>query len=426
VKKILWVGDAACDSGFAKATHEILAVVKEKFDVAVLGLNYRGDPHDYPYPIYPAFVPGNGMDLFGVNRLPSIIVKEKPDLIVFQNDPWNIPAYMATLADLPKEVRPIMVGHIAVDGKNCRGRDIQALDHVVFWTQFAADEATQGGYTKSSTVIPLGIDLNVFKPPTRPKQELRQLLGLPKFTHDGFFFLNVNRNQPRKRLDLTMQAFAHFREDWLESAEEGPEPFLYLHVCPTGDQGYDLEQLAGYYGLHQKIIIAEPGVYHGSSIAELVATYQAADAMITTTQGEGWGLPTMEGMAVGLPQIAPDWSALGEWARDAARLIPCAATIATPRVNSIGGVVNPQFIADAMFDVYHDAEMRRQMIEAGFKVAARPEYHWNNIGLRWVDVLTEALDGKRSTFQRWRGVPSAAKSQAKLPRGSRSSAVSGD
>jgi D-inositol-3-phosphate glycosyltransferase len=99
---------------------------------------------------------------------------------------------------------------------------------------------------------------------------------------------------------------------------------LYLHVCPTGDVGYGIDQLAKYYNLKGRVILAQPGVYHGSTDDEMALTYRAANVGISTTQGEGWGLTTMEGMACGLPQIVPDWSALGEWAAPAAYLVPCS------------------------------------------------------------------------------------------------------
>jgi len=67
-KKLLWVGDAGCPSGFGLATHKILDVVRHKYDVTVLGLNYRGDPHGYPYEIWAASAEG---DTFGIGRFPS-------------------------------------------------------------------------------------------------------------------------------------------------------------------------------------------------------------------------------------------------------------------------------------------------------------------------------------------------------------------
>ncbi len=38
--KLLWVGDATVATGFAKVTHNVLDVLKEHWDVSVLGLNY--------------------------------------------------------------------------------------------------------------------------------------------------------------------------------------------------------------------------------------------------------------------------------------------------------------------------------------------------------------------------------------------------
>jgi hypothetical protein len=73
---------------------------------------------------------------------------------------------------------------------------------------------------------------------------------------------------------------------------------LYLHVCPTGDVGYAIDQLAKYYNLKGRVILVQPGVYHGSSEDEMVLTYRAATVGISTTQGEGWGLTTMEGHGV--------------------------------------------------------------------------------------------------------------------------------
>jgi len=46
MKKLLWIGDAACDSGFSNVTHSVLSFLHNSWDVSVLGVNYRGDPHN--------------------------------------------------------------------------------------------------------------------------------------------------------------------------------------------------------------------------------------------------------------------------------------------------------------------------------------------------------------------------------------------
>ncbi|HEV7767754.1 MAG TPA: glycosyltransferase [Thermoanaerobaculia bacterium] len=40
---------------------------------------------------------------------------------------------------------------------------------------------------------------------------------------------------------------------------------------------------------------------------QLATLYRSADCYISTTRGEGWGLPLLEAMACGLPAIATDW-----------------------------------------------------------------------------------------------------------------------
>lgn len=376
MRKLLWIGDAACDSGFSKCTHNTLEGLRATWDVAVLGLNYRGDPHDYPYRIYPAFVPGG--DLFGTRRIIDVVSKERPDVVVIQNDPWNIPAYVEQLDKFKK--RPLLVGAIAIDGKNCRGKSLNGLDHVVFWTQFAQDEAARGGYTGSSDIIPLGVDLNLFRPGGR--DFARKMLQLPDFTLDGFFVLNINRNQPRKRLDLTLEYFAEF-------AEDTPDAFLYMHVCPTGEMtGFDVDQLAGYYGLHKRVILAEPGVYQGSAEEDLVLTYQAADVQVSTTQGEGWGLTTMEGMACGIPQVVPEWAALGEWAARGAWMVPCTTRAVTPtRINVIGGLPDRQEFVHALRTLYAQRDARERAIRMGHEVVNDPKFRWENIRTRWEEAL---------------------------------------
>ena len=51
--KILWYGDAVSNTGFARVTHSVLDHLKKEHEVVLYGINYQGDPHDYPFKIYP-------------------------------------------------------------------------------------------------------------------------------------------------------------------------------------------------------------------------------------------------------------------------------------------------------------------------------------------------------------------------------------
>ncbi len=384
MRKLLWIGDAAVSTGFARCTHKVLDVLQHHYEVHVLGLNYQGDPHPYPYPIYPC---NPGGDAFGVGRTKWMVDRVQPDVIVIQNDPWNIPAYIDKIENPNIKV----IATMPVDGKNCRGNWLNSLDLAIFWTKFGLDEAREGGYTGPADVIPLGVDLNLYC--HRPKKNVRKALaGLPEEIHDAFIVGNVNRNQPRKRLDLSISYFAQ----WVKDCNID-DAYLFLHVAPTGDQGYDVRQLMKYYGLNKRLILAEPEIGLGVQEIELAHLYCVFDIQLSTTQGEGWGLTTMEGMACGVPQIVPDWSALGEWVGDGAIKVPCSEIAVTPNnVNVVGGVPDRRDTVEALNDLYTQPKLREQLFRAGRKIVNKPEYRWGRIGLRFVEALAGMAEERKT------------------------------
>lgn len=391
MRNALWIGDVCCDSGFARCTEKTIpALVDAGWKTSVIGINYRGDPHPFRHyleerggHVYPAYVLGGPKSIMGDGRIIEVVAKEKPELVIIQNDPWNIPRYVAQFERLQK--RPFLIGTIAVDGLNCRGKDLNGLDHVMFWTEFGRDEAVKGGCFKPTSVVPLGVDLEIYKP--RDKFEARDLIPIPKPARDGFIVLNANRNQPRKRIDLTIRYFAEFFHSC-----KAEDAYLYLHVCPTGDVGVDVDQLASYYGLKGHLLLEQPGVYEGLSEQDLVLTYQAVDAQMSTTQGEGWGLTTMEGMACGVPQVLPKWSALGEWARTGAVMVPCTSTsVTTGGVNAIGGVPDETAVVKALESLYHSLSLRSDIGQRGLALVQQPQFRWENIGAQFAKQVERAF-----------------------------------
>lgn len=379
-RTLLWCGDACVSSGFARATHGVLEHVRSEWDVYVLGLNYWGDPHCYPYTVYPTHTVDNPYgDYLGIQRIGPLIRDLRPDLVMIQNDPWHFPMYMKAIGNTP------CVGVVAVDGMNCRGNELNGLKHAIFWTAFGEREAKRGGYGGTSSVIPLGVDLNVYKP--QDKAHSRMACGLQERHKDVFIVGNVNRNQPRKRLDLTISFFA----EWVLNNKIS-DAYLFLHVAPTRDVGYDCEQLMRYYGIAGRLIYAEPEVGQGVSERCLVDTYNSFDVLLSTTQGEGWGLPTQEAMACGIPCVVPDWSAHGDWARDAAWLIPCVEITCTPNdVNAIGGVPSRSNTIAALDKLYREPSERKYWSEAGMRRAAEPQFRWESIGAKYLHTLDSVL-----------------------------------
>ena len=375
MRKLLWIGDANVATGFARCTHHILDVLRQNWDVTVLGLNYVGDPHKWPYPIYPCWPGGDG---FGVRRVPELLARIEPDLIVVQNDPWNIPEYLMQTKEVP------VVGSMPVDGKNCCGEKLNGLALAVFWTQFGINEARLGGYEQPAVVIPLGVDLEVYRPLDRLAS--RRAVGIPPELNDVFIIGNINRNQPRKRLDLTIECFAK----WVNSREID-DAYLYLHVAPTQESAYEVHQLMKYYGFRgdrKRLILTQPEIGHGAPEAELASIYSCFDVQLTTTQGEGWGLTTMEGMACGVPQIVPDWAALGEWPKDAVVKVKCDHTATTLNaVNVLGGVINTEETILWLDRLYKSRKAREKLGRDGLALVSQDRFRWSSVGEEFAEAL---------------------------------------
>jgi D-inositol-3-phosphate glycosyltransferase len=379
-RRMLVIADAAVSSGFARGTHNILETVKDVWDVHVLGINYMGDPHPYPYRIYPCNTIYGG-DFFGLSRINELVTKIGPDCVLVQNDPWNFPRYLKAIGNIPT------IGAVAVDGLNCQGTALNGLKLAIFWTQFGLEQARLGGYTGPATVIPLGVNREIYYP--RSRKIAREKLKLPAqraYVRDGFIVGNVNRNQPRKRLDLTIHYFA----EWVHRYKV-PDAFLYLHVAPTGDAGWDIPQLAKYYQIASRLILAEPEVGQGVTEEELAWTYAMLDVLFSTSTGEGMGLPALEAMASAVPTVGGDWAAYSDWAKDAMVLVPCPTTMATPRVNTIGGVMDKEMAIQALQALYSNADIRKSYAQMGFERAASPQFDWREIGEAYVDVIDQAL-----------------------------------
>lgn len=382
-RRLLWIGDACVSTGFARSTHQIVPALAEKFDVSVLALNYHGDPHpEFPYDCYTCW-PGG--DMFGVGRVRSLVKALGPAVIVLQQDPWNVRQYVEPVAG----IAPV-IGVIPVDGKNCRGTELNGLAHSIFWTDFGRTEAKLGGYTGPSTVIPLGVDLNIYKPSDRAAE--RERMKLPQvfedrgLSSDVFIVGVVGRNQSRKRLDLTIQYFA----EWVHSRQVN-DAVLWLHVAPTGDAAYDIDHLARYYNVVDRVVVPDIEPRHGLSETGMARVYSVFDVLFSTTHGEGMGLPALEAMACSVGCVLPDWSGYGDWAPDGSLMVKCTSTAAAPGFNTIGGVMDGRLAVETLHRLYTNRKDCQQLGLDGLDVAKRPRYRWDTIGQEVLKVVEETL-----------------------------------
>lgn len=382
-KKLLWVGDAAVNTGFARVGHSVLEHLKETYDVHVLGINYRGDPHPYNYPIYPAILGG---DIMGIRRLVPMVEQLKPDVIAILQDPWILDVYLHTLKTSlkPEQIPPILT-YFPVDAAGLSKTWFENFDIVKstnVYTEFAKFEVSilevPGLCCSNVNIIPHGVDLNTFYP--LDKEKARESM-FPKNRLDdfnnSFIVLNANRNQPRKRIDLSILGFRQF-------AKDKKDVKLFLHMGMI-DEGINVIEACQTYGISDKLIVTsmEQSIPNLTS-DKLNIVYNAADVGFNTSTGEGWGLTNWEHAATGRPQVVPNHSACFElWHEQGAFIFPAKDPVLNPKINTRGYVARIEDIATGLEAAYAMWKKNRDgfddMGKQALELVSRPEYRWNNI-----------------------------------------------
>ena len=405
-RKLLWVGDAGCQTGFGRVSDNVLGHLYRDYDVHVLAVNYHGDPHPLPYPLYPASLGG---DWRGFGRYGQMVNKLRPDVIVINNDSHVVKGYLDLFHKTKKVPADIpVIAYIPVDGNNVRYDWVPCfnlLHMAVLYTEFGAREFRDAGYGGRIEIVPHGVDTEVYRPVGRA--EARKALGLES-VRGAFIVGNVNNNQMRKRLDLTVEHFCQ----WVKDYDVPKDVLLFLH-CKTEGKGYDLSQLMQYWGHRlygdrdriatQRFIATSSDVTATKGFPEtyMKNVYSALDLHVSTTMGEGWGLTTMESMACGVPNLVPDHAALGEWTGDAACRVPCSSFQATPgNLNQIGGVVDGDLFRDALHEMYLDAGRRNGYARAGLELVRETRFNWESIADRFDDLISEAIVKKKPRLLR--------------------------
>jgi glycosyltransferase involved in cell wall biosynthesis len=189
-------------------------------------------------------------------------------------------------------------------------KDFDIVNKMCVYTQYGYDVAKEAAPKLNPIIVPHGTDTETFHKIDLPKEEIKDLVfnKLPAF-RDSFVFLNANRNQPRKRIDVSFEGFALF-------AIDKPDNVKYYHHAGIEDVGWDIIRLAKTlgkkysYNVEERLIVTNMirGVQQVTD-KKLNQIYNASEVGINTGMGEGWGLINVEHAVTGAAQIVPDHSA---------------------------------------------------------------------------------------------------------------------
>ncbi len=135
-------------------------------------------------------------------------------------------------------------------------------------------------------------------------------LGLELTTEKNF--LSVAQWSPRKNIEQTISSFV--QEFMLEDV--GLILKLSLKSGSAIDRHYTLDRIKTFLGAAPPSMKCKIYLLHGSlSNEQMLSLYKNEKVMgyITTSHGEGFGLPAFEAACSSLPIIAPNWGGLTEF-----------------------------------------------------------------------------------------------------------------
>lgn len=384
-RRLLWIGDAQMHTGYARVTEQICRrLVGLGWDVRVLGVGYNGDPHNKPYKIYPALDVQTG-SVNGEGRVREIIQRTEPDICIIQDDSWNVGHMLDAMA--MQNVLVPTIGYIAIDSENVRQNvvlQLRNLKHTICHTQYGVEQLQLAGFTGPTSVAAHGVDTNLYCQYER--KGTRD--GLPITNpDDAFIWGAVAMNQPRKALDLTIAYWAA----WWKAAGKPDNAYLYLHTNNNGS--WDLQQLVSYHDIRGRLIGSETGS-QALTEQQMPTLYSAFDVMISTAEGESFGLPLLEGMACGIPQIAVKCGGAPSWAGDSIYWVkPSFYRFTSNRTNTKRWIASEIDFVTAMNDMYNNAELREDYSKRGLEMAKAMS--WDGIAKHFDNVAKQILQTRQ-------------------------------
>jgi glycosyltransferase involved in cell wall biosynthesis len=342
-------------------------------------------------------IPG---DRFGHYQVPGLLATLRPHLVFIVDELWHLPPYLRMLSACAPAV-PV-VAYCPLDGPLCPDdflHELGPLSHLVLYTRHAASLVAgalerQGLDGPPISVIPHGVDTTLFHPLSADPRSRHALARQRLFPddpalEDAFIVLNANYNQPRKRLDLTIEAFARF------AAGNPREVRLYLHTAARGED-CNLIGLARKHGILDRLILTdESGRRPAVPDDRLNLIYNACDVGINTSGGEGWGLCSFEHAATGAAQIVPGHPACREIWEDAASFLPVEREFGRGSFRVLLYEVSASAAADGLSRLYGSAALLSAASQQAYLRATRPEHNWDGISQRFASLFHSELAAMR-------------------------------
>ncbi len=301
---------------------------------------------------------------FGFAALPEVIRRKKPNVVMIYNDLAVVGQFVEMIrkSGIPRDFQIWVYADQVYTMQNQMFIDMlnRDTDRIFAFTPYWKKCLKDQGVTRPIDIILHGFDKR--KCFSMPRDLARKQLQLPT---DMFLFLNLNRNQPRKRYDILIMAFVEL------IVKYPTKPIFLLCICDKGEKGgwWLFELFARELKLRgvpvepfgSRLIVSAQNMSFRDE--DINMFYNAADVGISTADGEGWGLCQFEQMGVGVPQVVPDIGGYKEFCTaDNSMIVPAKVRYYQPSVHCpVGGeahACDPHDVCIAMEEYVLNSDKR--------------------------------------------------------------------
>jgi glycosyltransferase involved in cell wall biosynthesis len=248
-------------------------------------------------------------------------------------------------------------------------------------SKFGLDQINKAGV--EGHYIPHSIDTKIFKPTdTIGEVSAKEFMGFK----DDEFIVGMNAANKasgiihRKAFGENMMAFAMLCRKY-------PDAILYLHTDASSPHGWNLMALGQMLGIPiDNLAFPDPLAYrYGMSQETLAGIYSQMDVLLATSYGEGFGVPTVEAQACGVPVIVSNFAASPELVGDG--WVVSGQPLYDPAQHSFFTIPSVPEIYAALEEAYKRGKGKSaKAIE--FASAFDHEKVWEN---NWMPVLKKLL-----------------------------------
>jgi glycosyltransferase involved in cell wall biosynthesis len=303
-------------TGYGQATEALVNLLKrDGADVAALS-NYGHEGINTTYQTKYGEIPlyARGSEAYSNDVAPAhhkhwkALNAKQPDLMITLYDVWvlnnkgydSIPIASWTPID-HNPVPPAVLQWLKKD-------NVTPLAMSKFGLEQINKAGLEGHY------IPHSIDTKVFKPTdTIGEMSGQEFMGF----EDDRFIVGMNAANKasgiihRKAFGENMMAFAMLCRKY-------PDAILYIHTDASSPHGWNLMALGQLLGIPvDNLAFPDPLAYrYGMSQETLAGIYSQMDVLLATSYGEGFGVPTVEAAACGVPTIVSNFAASPELVGD--------------------------------------------------------------------------------------------------------------